>query len=103
MQERFDVVVIDGPPVLGLADAPRLAAAVEGVLFVIEANGAHRGTAKTALSRLRGAGARMVGAVLTKFDVRVNGYGDYGQYYNYSSDMKAPARLARHRALELES
>ena len=38
--EKFDLVVIDGPPTLGLADAPLLAAAAGNVLFVIE-SGAH--------------------------------------------------------------
>ena len=34
--ERFELVVIDGPPTLGLADAPLLAAAAGEVLFVVE-------------------------------------------------------------------
>lgn len=63
LRERFDVVVIDGPPVLGLADAPRLAAAAQSVLFVVEANGAHHGAAKGAVARLRASGARLIGAV----------------------------------------
>ena len=34
--EQFDLVIIDGPPTLGLADAPLLAAAAGNVLFVVE-------------------------------------------------------------------
>lgn len=85
LAERFDVVVVDGPPVLGLADAPRLASAVEGVLFVIEANGAHRGHAKSALKRLLGANARIVGAVLTKYDAKKSGFAGYGYGYEYGA------------------
>ena len=35
-KEAFDLVVIDGPPTLGLADAPLLAAAAGTALFVVE-------------------------------------------------------------------
>ena len=34
--ERFELVVIDGPPTLGLADSPLLSAAAGNVLFVVE-------------------------------------------------------------------
>lgn len=80
---HYDLVVIDGPPVLGLADSPRLAAATDGTIFIVEANDAHFGNAKAALKRLLGSGANILGAVLTKFDARKIGYGaEYG-YYSY--------------------
>ena len=81
-KQVFDVLVIDGPPVLGLADAPRLADSVDGTLFVVEANGAHYGHAKAALKRLLQGRGRLLGAILTKFDARKAGYkNDYGYYY----------------------
>jgi succinoglycan biosynthesis transport protein ExoP len=83
---RYDIVLIDGPPVMGLADSPLLSALVEGVVFVVEASRAHRGNAKIALRRLRASRGIIVGAVLTKFDARAMGYGaDYGYSYNYGS------------------
>ena len=36
--ESFDVVIVDGPPILGLADAPIIASVASGTLLVIEAN-----------------------------------------------------------------
>lgn len=92
LAERYDVVVVDGPPMLGLADGPRLASAVEGVLFVIEADGAHRGQAKAALKRLLAINARVVGAVLTKYDARKSGFARYG--YGYGYDYGAPPQIA---------
>lgn len=84
----FDQVVIDGPPVLGLADAPLLASVVKGVIMVFESGGVRRQVATTALGRLRGAHANLVGAMLTKFnDKRVGqsyGYG-YGYEYGYGA------------------
>ena len=43
LKEEFDQIIIDSPPVLGLADAPRLASIVDGTMIVMEANRSHRG------------------------------------------------------------
>ncbi len=93
LAQRFDLVVIDGPPVLGLADAVILASHAGGTVFVIEANGSHHGHAKTALRRLQSSGAAILGALLTKYDAKKVGYGyDYGYYaYNYGQDRPADA------------
>jgi succinoglycan biosynthesis transport protein ExoP len=82
VRTNYDVVIIDGPPVLGLADAPRLAAAADGTLFVMEAHCASKETGRMALRRLVTAGANVIGLVLTKFDVRKAG-GGYGYAYTY--------------------
>jgi capsular exopolysaccharide synthesis family protein len=85
LSASYDLVIVDGPPVLGLADAPRLASLTEGTIFVVEANAAHRGQAKAALRRLRDINARLIGVILTKFDAKKVGYGeDYGYSYSYS-------------------
>jgi capsular exopolysaccharide synthesis family protein len=86
LKTNFDMIVIDGPPVLGLADAILLASNVEGTVFVIEANGSHRGHAKAALRRLLAANRNILGTILTKFDARKIGYGygyGYSDYYTY--------------------
>lgn len=84
LEERYDVVLIDGPPVLGLADAPAIASIVDSTVFVIEANRSSRGKTKAAIRRLLSARAKILGAVLTKFDAKRIGYGgDYGYYYYY--------------------
>ncbi|RZA28882.1 MAG: hypothetical protein EOP02_06120 [Proteobacteria bacterium] len=76
-------MIIDSPPVLGLADAPALAALADGVMFVIESERGRRGQLKTALKRLRAVDARLLGAVLTKFDPNKAG-NRYSEYYGYS-------------------
>lgn len=82
----YDLVVFDAPPVMGLSDAPLLAASMGGTVFIVEANRAHRGQAKIALRRLLSTRARLLGAVLTKFDAQTIGYGeDYGYGYRYGS------------------
>ena len=80
--ERYDQVIIDGPPVLGLADSPILANVVEGTLLVVTSGKTRIATAQQALKRLLVARARIVGALLTKYDAKAAGYG-YGYHYNY--------------------
>lgn len=81
----YDLVVIDSPPVVGLADAPLLSRLVDGTVFVVEANRAHNGAAKTALRRLLNSDANILGVVLTKFTALEAGLNyDYGySYYAY--------------------
>ena len=73
--EQYDVVVVDGPPVAGLADAPLLASMAIGTLLVIDAVGTRRGVAKAALKRLHFARAQLVGAVVNKVDISAQSYG----------------------------
>ena len=80
--ERYDQIIIDGPPVLGLADSPILANVVEGTLLVITSGKTRINTAQAAQKRLLAARARIVGALLTKYDAKAAGYG-YGYHYNY--------------------
>jgi capsular exopolysaccharide synthesis family protein len=82
-RDNFDHVVFDGPPVLGFADAPILAAAVQGVLFVLESRGTRRGQARGALRRIQVGRAHLLGAVLTKFNARSTSYGGYDYAYDY--------------------
>jgi capsular exopolysaccharide synthesis family protein len=65
---RYDLVILDGPPVLARADAPRLARAAAATLFVVEANRAGSDGVRLALARLAQARATVAGAILTKFD-----------------------------------
>ena len=80
--ERYDQIIIDGPPVLGLADAPILANAVEGTLLVVTSAKTRISTAQAGLKRLLSARARVIGALLTKYDAKTAGYG-YGYAYHY--------------------
>lgn len=85
LREQFDLIIIDAPPVLGLADAPQLASAAGGVLYIVEAHAGSQGQAKASVRRLLGAGTNILGVVLTKFNFGSGGYGSYGynDYYSY--------------------
>ncbi|MGA9010735.1 MAG: polysaccharide biosynthesis tyrosine autokinase, partial [Xanthobacteraceae bacterium] len=86
--EKLDAVIIDAPPILGLADAPLLASIASGTLLVVATGDTRRSVVKTALKRLHFARARMVGALMNKCDFRSNyGYSGYG--YGYGADSAA--------------
>ena len=88
---RFDCVVFDAPPMLGLTDAATLAAHCDGVLLVVDSTSGRRGAVKAAMRRLAMVRAKIIGAVLTKFDARKAGgaYSYYGtDYYTYEAKEK---------------
>jgi polysaccharide biosynthesis transport protein len=94
--ESFDIVLIDGPPIMGLADAPLISTNVQATLLVIAANETRRSVVKVALKRLQMARANIVGAVLNKFDSKQTGYGygyGYGDYdyHSYGTTPQLPS------------
>lgn len=80
--EEYDNVVIDSPPIMGLADALLIASEVEGVIYTIEAQGIGASLVKIALKRLADANVHIFGGVLTKFQARKANYG-YNYEYGY--------------------
>lgn len=83
-RERYDVIVVDTPPVLGIADAKMLARSVDAVLFVIRWERTKRDAARSALEEFTDVSDNVVGAVLNNVDMRRHSYyayGDSGQYY----------------------
>jgi Mrp family chromosome partitioning ATPase len=88
---RYDMIILDGPPIVGLADAPILSRLIETTLLVVSAGQVTRKSAGAALKRLKAAGGVIAGAALTKFEVNKFEYNyaykymDY-QYYTYGTE-----------------
>lgn len=72
---HFDIVIIDAPPVLGLADSLLLTAVATNVMFVVESGKTRTKAAQEALGLIQGSGAHIVGATLTKSSEDMGGYG----------------------------
>jgi succinoglycan biosynthesis transport protein ExoP len=88
--EQYDHVIVDSPPVMGLADAPLIASKVEGIVFAVESHGIRSTMVRTALGRLASSNVRIIGAVLTKFEARRANYGyEYGYNYGRNNSTKA--------------
>jgi capsular exopolysaccharide synthesis family protein len=84
-EEHFAHVIVDGPPVLGIADAIVLGNQVDNVVFVIESGKTRKGHAKAALKRLYQAGVHPLGVILTKVESYDDLYGRHSYYY-YQQD-----------------
>lgn len=65
-EELYDLVVIDSPPVLSVADANLLAPLVSGVLLIADATKTSRAQLAAAVDGLRVAGAHVLGVVLNR-------------------------------------
>ena len=84
LRERFDFIVLDSAPLLGVTDTKVVSRFADKVLFVMQWDKTSKDTAVNALAHMREARGNVAGVVLTQVDVRKHaqyGYGDVGQYY----------------------
>ena len=90
-KQVFDLIIVDGPPLMGLADSVIAASLTEATILCVGANDARKNAAIVALRRLYASHARVIGAVFTRFDTKEVGYGygygyGYGNYYAYGDE-----------------
>ncbi|CAN5273397.1 hypothetical protein BH23VER1_BH23VER1_29050 [soil metagenome] len=86
VKSRFDLVLIDSPPILGVSDASVLASEVDLTMIVIQ----HRKLPRSMLMRVKQAienvGGNLLGVVLNNVDIRSDSqYQYYTSYYTYYS------------------
>ena len=84
-REKYDVVLLDSPPVLPVADARILARHADGTILVVWAERTWRADVVEALSYLDSAGGRLWGSVFVGSPRRRR----YGYAYNYGSGKHA--------------
>lgn len=82
LAERFDVVLVDSPPVLAVTDACVLAPKVDGALMVVRSGKVEREKAVRAKEALTAVKANLLGVVLGDVSQK---HGE-GYYYYYSSE-----------------
>jgi succinoglycan biosynthesis transport protein ExoP len=78
----IDYVIVDAPPMLGLADSVVLGNQLQNVLFVVQASSTRKTLIKNALRRLRQGGLVPRGVVLTQTLQHAMPQ-DYESYYGY--------------------
>jgi capsular exopolysaccharide synthesis family protein len=99
VKQRFDLVLVDSPPILGVSDASVLASEVDLTMIVVQ----HRKLPRNMLLRVKQAvenvGGNVIGVVLNNVDVRSDSqYQYYTSYYTYyapaESQIGAPVGVA---------
>lgn len=83
LKKRFDLLVIDSPPILPASDALLLAPHADGTLLITGAGMMNRDLVKKAADQLRQANANLIGVALNGVDIQREGY--YSHYYKYYS------------------
>ena len=66
LRDRFDVIIVDGPPVLGNADSAVLAGLCDTTIVVVEASSSRRRDIARALDDLTLVGAEVTGVIMTE-------------------------------------
>jgi len=84
VKQRFDLVLVDSPPILGVSDASVLASEVDLTIIVVQ----HRKLPRNMLMRVKQAvenvGGKVIGVVLNNVDLRSDSqYQYYTSYYTY--------------------
>jgi len=82
---RFDFILYDTPPVLGLADAALVAEHTDGLILLVSLDRVDRGLPRESVQRIRSSGALLLGVVTNALREDTSrsaayGYGAYGKY-----------------------
>ncbi len=82
-KEKFDMVLIDTPPMLQIADARVIGRMADAVVLVVRAGQTTRDAAMAAKERLATDGVRLLGTVLNDWNPKNSRGGYYGYYSGY--------------------
>jgi capsular exopolysaccharide synthesis family protein len=86
LQEKYDVVIFDSPPVLAATDASILSTITDGVIIVTSSRKTKVDDIKVTRDSIEGVNGKILGTVLNNFDHRENYGSKYSyQYYQYGS------------------
>jgi len=90
---EYDVIVIDTPPILPVADTLTMAPHTTGVLFAVSMPDTDRRSVNAALGLLERIGVRLLGTVMTNVEGSRGGRAEYGYGYGYGygAETGAPA------------
>lgn len=87
LREKFDFVIFDASPVSVVTDAAVIGRYVDGAVFVVRSDYAPADAVRGAVKKLQDAGVRVLGSVLTRYDMKKALKGSsyaYSYAYNYN-------------------
>jgi len=97
LKNRFDIIIMDSPPMIAVTDAVVLGQEVDGAVFVIRSGRTTKDIAEKSKSNAEYAKIKILGCVLNDVDVR-HIYGTYNYYYyHYYSDEEGKEKRKKKR------
>ena len=83
LRDRYDLVIIDSPPVLPVTDPLIIARHVDGVVAVVRCESTTRTELQRAMTLLRQGDTNILGVILNEVDARQERYDYNSEYYTY--------------------
>ena len=80
LEDHFDWLIIDTPPVLAVSDSAIAANRASGVIFVVASDKTSRQAAREAVGQLESANAHIIGSILNRVDIDSHPF-YYSSYY----------------------
>jgi non-specific protein-tyrosine kinase len=92
LRDQADIVLLDSPPVLSVADASILSTLTDGVILVVDPSQTKRRELRQAKEAIEAVGGRILGVVINRLRRRGSGYYYYqSRTYQYSAE-RGPGR-----------
>ncbi|GGE23019.1 tyrosine-protein kinase [Streptococcus himalayensis] len=85
LEQHYDYIIVDTPPVGLVIDAVIIAQKCDASLLVTQAGSIKRKAIQKAVEQLESTGTPFLGVVLNRYDLQVDKYGSYGAYGNYGN------------------
>ena len=85
LENRYDTIILDTPPLAVASDAAILSKAVDGVVVVVGYDQVAKRELEFTKEMLDNAGANIYGFIVNGVDKHGMSYGNYGYYTNYYS------------------
>lgn len=87
--QRYDLVILDAPPVLAVSETTVIASQTDGVVLVVWSGRTSRKLVQVAVRQLLSRGANVLGCILNNLDLaRMGNYGASGYYHYYGYDYR---------------
>lgn len=87
LKARYDLVLFDSPPIMGVSDSSILASEVDGVLLVVQYRKYPRQMSSRAKRLVESVGGKVMGVVLNNINIlRDDYYYYYSSYYSHYAD-----------------
>ena len=86
LKQHFDIIILDGAPIIGLSDSLILSSMVDKVLLVTSVNHTPKTEVLNTKRDLENVGANIAGAVANNVSAKKGHYGSYYYYYGYDDN-----------------